>query len=216
MSSYLLPAAGIPATPSARTELVESALRITLLLAVPAILVLVVGKGPLIRLLYSAEFGEARNIVRWMLIGEFFRATGWIAATTGYARGHVLGYGIIEAIWAFVFVLFSVLLMSWGSGPEAVGIAYMLAHASYAATWVWYAQWRGIFRPSVRTVLLWLAGLGVVVLASAATWSVSFPGVLTIVLIAVACAAFCFGLSTKSEQRELAALVTRVTRRGSK
>jgi len=148
-----------------------------------------------------------------MLIGEFFRATGWVIATTGYARGHVLGYGIIEAIWAFVFVLFSLFLLSQGHGAEGVGIAYMLAHVSYAATWLWYARYREIFRASRKTVVLWVVGLGVVVLASAATWNVSFPGALALVLTGTACAAFCYGLSTKFERRELAGLIRRLLRR---
>jgi PST family polysaccharide transporter len=214
MSSYLLPAAGIPSTPSERTALIESSLRITLLLAVPAILVLVVAKGPLVRLLYSSDFGPAREILRWMLVGEFFRATGWIIATTGYARGHVLGYGIIESIWAGVFVSASLVLLGLGGGPESAGIAYLLAHLCYAATWLGYARYRNIFRASRRTFGLWVAGLAMVVLASAATWHAMAPDLLALFGGAVACVAFCYGMSTASERTEFAALVRSLVRRG--
>jgi PST family polysaccharide transporter len=216
MSSYLLPAAGIPSTPSERAALIESSLRITLLLAVPAILVLVLAKGPLVRLLYSSDFGPAREILRWMLIGEFFRATGWVIATTGYARGHVLGYGVIEAVWAGVFVSASLFLLGREGGPESAGIAYMLAHLSYAATWLGYARYRNIFSASRRTFSLWVAGLAMVVLASAATWHAMAPDLLALFGGAVACAAFCYGMSTASERAEFAALVRSLVRWGAR
>jgi len=212
ISNYLLPATARPSSAVDRASLFEAALRVTLLIAVPMIVFVISTKGWLIRLLYTSDFLPATEILRWMLVGDFLKASAWMVATLGYARGHVLAYGIVETIWGLTVISVSLVLVHWTGTVESFGVGYFAGYASYAACWAGYARYRGLASISTSTIILWVAGLLVVVLSSAWTWDVRQVQAGEVVLILIGTAVFCLAFSSPPERKAIVDLAVRLFR----
>jgi O-antigen/teichoic acid export membrane protein len=212
ISNYLLPATARASSPEERMPLFEAALRITILIAVPMIVFVISAKGWLIRLLYTSEFLPATEILRWMLLGDFLKTSAWMVATLGYARGHILAYGIVETIWGLTVVVVSLALVQWTGTVESFGIGYFVGYVCYAACWAAYAGYRGLATVSTSTIRLWVAGLLVVSVSSAWTWGVPQVGVGEVALILSVVAFFCLAFSSTSERIAIRDLVVRLIR----
>jgi len=210
ISSYLLPATAGPSSAVERASLFEAALRITILIAVPAIVFVVCTRGWLIRLLYTRDFLPATEILRWMLVGDYLKATAWIVATLGYARGHILAYGIIEVIWGLTVIAVSLVLVHWTGSVESFGIGYLAGYACYATCWIAYAHYRRLALISASTIVLWIAGLLAITLPSLWTWHVPQLDLGEIAFILAGTAVYCLAFSSKSERQVIGHLVAKL------
>ena len=52
-----------------------------ILLVAPLITLVILGKSLVVSILYSKEFLPSFDIIQWMLIGDYFKAVGWVLAT---------------------------------------------------------------------------------------------------------------------------------------
>jgi PST family polysaccharide transporter len=213
VSAYLLPATGIEKSESERAELLESALRVVILISVPVIGIVACAKVLLLRLFYAADFVDASEVLRWMLLGEYVKIGGWLLATVAYARGHILAYAVIETIWSASILLLAVLLAHYIGSPAALGMSYLGAYIVYLCGWLVYAMRRHFLALSGGTLILWVAGAGLVTGISAVFWSARVVPVWSTLLVAAIVATFSAAAARPSERTAIALLAKRVLRR---
>jgi O-antigen/teichoic acid export membrane protein len=131
MQSYLLPSMSAGAEVGVNNLLTQS-LRLIIIFSVPLIVFTIVCKPILLGTLYSSEFHLALDVLRWTLLGDYFRVSGWILATYFLARHHMTAYLVHEALWNLVFIIIANWLLQ--SGLAGVGKAYLIAYAVYLGT----------------------------------------------------------------------------------
>lgn len=169
LQTYLLPKLSAARTEAESQDVLHDALRLSAMIAVPVISSLIVLKPVAIHLLYSGEFIDALKLLRWTLLGDYVRVSGWVLATTLVARADMRAYLVCEIIWNTLFAIASFWLLP--SGIAGAGPAYVGAYVIYLSALVWRVCGRHsiVFRPD--TILQWLSGVAIVLLASVVTWT---------------------------------------------
>jgi PST family polysaccharide transporter len=150
--------------PDKVNRLVNEQTEVALLLAGPAFLAMLALAPWLVRLLYSAEFAEAANILRWQVLGDVLKVASWPLGFVLLAAGDGRAFMFTESLAIGVFVLGVALGLPW-FGIDSTGIAFLLMYVAYLPL-VWIlAKKRTKFdwQPSVwkRLLLLFMASSGV-------------------------------------------------------
>ncbi len=155
----------------ARAALVRRIIRLSTLLMIPMIVTVIVLKPLLVQVLYSSEYIDSLEIVRWMLIGDYFKITGWVLATTAIVNNHMKIYFLTEMFWYVGFLVLSALSVLYFSDLQGVGVAFV---ALYFALVIYYLQYvRKVYDLQITSDLLipWIIGFVVVVMASIQNWN---------------------------------------------
>lgn len=169
--TYYLPTLSQTSDPLARIVLMQRTMRLTLLLIVPLVTSVIVLKPLAIEFLYSSGFTPSLEILRWMLIGDYFDAASWALAIPMVAYANMRVYFWTECLWHGGFLAFAALALFGFSSMQGIGIGYLMVCATYLVYCLYYARTRHRF-PLTRAVIVpWLLGLALLVGASAHTWS---------------------------------------------
>ena len=159
------------ADPAAVNRLVNQQTEVALLLATPVLLATLALAPWVVRLLYSAEFGEAASVLRWQVLGDFLKVASWPLGFILLASGAGRTFMVTEWLAVISFVLFTWLALPW-MGVTATGLAflgmymillpmvYALARRRTGFTWDRAVAW--------HLLLAFIAALG---LAGVAEWS---------------------------------------------
>ncbi|WP_041787212.1 O-antigen translocase [Rhodomicrobium vannielii] len=167
---------------AAAVRLVNEQTEVALLLCGPVI-VAMLGCAPwVIRLLYTAEFGPAVEILRWQLLGDIFKVMSWPLGFIILAAGAGKTFIVTESLGICVFVLgvyFGLPLI----GVTATGVAFLALYVVHLPL-VWWLGRRQIgfcWTRAVRVQAIAVIGAAVAV-DSAARWSEPLGAVLGMVL----------------------------------
>lgn len=169
--TYYLPTLSQCKDTEARINLIRRVMRLTLLLVVPLITAVIVLKPFVIHLLYSDQFLESLKIIRWMLIGDYLKATSWVFGVTITASADKKTLLITELLWQAGFLGLSALSLFVFQSLEGIGMAFAVLYLCYLLYTGYYAYTRHHFLPSGNMALKWLVGLLLLIGASALTWS---------------------------------------------
>lgn len=124
------------------TRLVNEQTEVALLLCAPVLLVML-GLAPwVIRLLYSAEFGPAVEVLRWQLLGDILKVMSWPLGFVLLAGGYGKTFIITETLGMGVFVL-GILFGLPLIGVTATGVSFLALYAVYLPL-VWWLGGRKI------------------------------------------------------------------------
>jgi antigen flippase len=135
------------------------------------LVVLIVFKGTLLELLYAENFSSAINVARWFLLASYFRITGLVLSFAILSAAEPRIYALTELLWASVFLVGSLIALVVAGSLEAVGVAFLVAYVTYCGALVVLVGHRLQVDVRLLPIVLWLAGLVLVSLASALTWS---------------------------------------------
>jgi len=117
-------------------ELVERRMRLILGLGIPIILALLASVPWLIDILYTSEFGPAREVLQWQLVGDLARLPAWVLVLVLLARGRGGEYFGAELLGGAVLIgasLGGMLAM----GLVGAGVGYAVSQvAYYAGVWM--------------------------------------------------------------------------------
>lgn len=152
-------------------RLVDEQTEVILLLAGPALL-LILGSGPwLLQLIYSSEFRDAAGVLRWQVLGDLLMIASWPASFVMLAAGAGRTFVVTQAFAISVFILLTWLLLPI-MGIEASGVAFLGMYLAYFPA-VYLAARRSIGLRMQRYNLWLLVGLatasGAIFLASIAS-----------------------------------------------
>ncbi|SFF42618.1 polysaccharide transporter, PST family [Fontimonas thermophila] len=168
--------------PVTATRLVNEQTEVALLLCAPVLLAML-GLAPwVIRMLYTAEFGPAVDILRWQLLGDILKVMSWPLGFAILVTGAGKTFVFTESVGIGVFVLGVPLLMPL-MGVEATGLAFLAMYIVYLPTVWWFGGRRIGFRWTrvVKRQALAVISAAVVVDLTA-RWSDLAGGVLGLVL----------------------------------
>ena len=105
---------------------VNSQLYIVLLLASPIIIGMVGFADIAIRLLYSAKFIGAVSILKWQIIGDFFKIISWPCGFVFLAKGYGKLYVSYSISYTIIYI--SIVYFGWDYlGFVGIGLAFFIA-----------------------------------------------------------------------------------------
>lgn len=137
--------------PAQASRLVNEQTEVALLLCAPVLLAMLGGAPWVIRLLYSAEFGPAVDILRWQLLGDILKVMSWPLSFVILAHGAGKTIVLTESLGMGTMLLAIWIGLPW-IGITATGAAFLVMYGLYLPL-VWWLGGRLIgFRWS-RAVL---------------------------------------------------------------
>ncbi len=195
------------------TRLVNEQTEVALLLCAPVLLAML-GLAPwVIRLLYSAEFGPAVEILRWQLFGDILKVMSWPLGFVLLAAGAGKTYVATEGLGMGIFVL-GVLIGLPLIGVTVTGVAFFALYVAYLPL-VWVLGGRRIgFRWTRAVKMQALAIMGSAVAVDMAS---RFSHVAGAALgIAMACAVGLWALVRLSSMTEASGRLSRIAALGER
>lgn len=169
--TYYLPTLSRMEDPTQRALLIKQVMRLATLLMVPLVVAVVTLKPLVIQILYSEEFIPALDIVRWMLIGDYFKVASWVFGMTVLAYADMRVFFWTQLLWSAGFLTLSVLALVGFDAPQGIGIGFLILYVAMLAYHLRYVHIRHGFRPTRAMTVPWLLGLALVIGASISTWS---------------------------------------------
>ncbi len=175
---------------AAAARIVNEQTEVALLLCAPVLLAML-GLAPwVVRLLYSADFGPAIEILRWQLLGDILKVMSWPLGFVLLAAGLGKTFIVTESLGMGVLVL-AVLVGLPLIGLKATGVAYLATYAAYLPLVWWLGgrrigfQWTRAVRAQAAALIAaaavvdvagrWSdplgAGLGVLLAAGMGVWA---------------------------------------------
>jgi O-antigen/teichoic acid export membrane protein len=147
---------------------VTSVFRVATLVSTPLICTAIVFKPWLVTLLYSREFVSTVELLRWTMLGDYLKISGWVFGMLLIARAERRWFALSELAWQGT-VLGTVALFLHHS-HETVGMVYLFANSGYLL-FVWlHAHKKYSLRIDKQSIRHWLLGLAMVALLSLLTW----------------------------------------------
>jgi O-antigen/teichoic acid export membrane protein len=169
-STYYLPVLSGMVDPGARARMILQVLRLALLLMLPLVTAMIVLKPLVARLLYSSEFLPALPIIRWMLIGDFFKVASWVFSFTMIASMDLRTFLWTEVACGAATLAGALVVLLRFQWLPGIGVNYMLLYIGYLIYTLFYVCRRHQFALDGRTILQWISGLMFVIVISIQTW----------------------------------------------
>lgn len=125
-------------------QLVNEQTEVALLLVAP-ILLIILGLAPwIIKILYSAEFVAAADILQWQILGDMFKVLCWPAGFIILAAGDGKKYMLVEMTAYGTYALVVWLGIPW-IGLKATGVSFVVMYVISIPYIYWYAYKRIAF-----------------------------------------------------------------------
>jgi len=168
--TYFLPTMSAAMDTRVFFVLLQDLFKLSVVFSTPIIVFAVVTKSTLLSILYSTEFIEAADMMRWMLIGDYVKVSGWVFSIPMLAKRRLWPYLWLAICWDAVFLAAAGVVIWSGVSIEYIGAAYVLAQCVFTISSI--AYWRNSeqFRLSAEDTWYWFAGLTIIVFASILKW----------------------------------------------
>jgi PST family polysaccharide transporter len=171
LQTYYLPRLARAGSIEQRARDIGAVLPIAILVSAPVIAGLLVMRPMAVGLLFSSAFQAASKILRWTLIGDYFKITAWVLAMPMLATADMRVLLATDALVQAVFLGASWWLSRVREPAEGAAIGFVLSYAVCLLISWWYAARRHGFAVTRKRAGLWVAGLMLVLLAAASTWT---------------------------------------------
>jgi O-antigen/teichoic acid export membrane protein len=168
--TYYLPTLSQTSDPLDRMGLMQRVMRLATLLMVPLVTGVIVLKPLVVEILYSSEFMSSLEIIRWMLVGDYFKVAAWVVATPMLAYADMRVFIWTELLWHAGFLACAALALFGFSSMQGIGVGFLLLYVVYFAYCSHYARSRYQFPLRRAVVGPWLVGLALIVGVSWHTW----------------------------------------------
>lgn len=129
----------------ASVRLVNEQTEVALLLCGPVVLAMLAIAPWVILVLYSAEFAQSVEVLRWQLLGDILKVMSWPLGFVLLAAGAGKTYIMTETTGMGVFVLFTAIGLPL-MGVSATGVAFLALYLWYLPLIWWLARRRIGFR----------------------------------------------------------------------
>lgn len=169
--TYYMPSLTRLHAPEERRALIRNYLRLSLL-AMPVLVSLVILFKPLlVQIMFSQALLPSLKVMRWMLIGDYFKGVSWVLAFPMLAFNDMkwffwtevlLSVAMAACIWAWV---------AHGGGVEGLGTIFLALYILYTLLMTLYVHKRHGFHWH-RFEMVWLlAGITLILMSSLLSWN---------------------------------------------
>lgn len=169
-NAYYLPSLSALSDTGGRNDLIRKMMLVSIGLSVPLIVSVVALRPFIVSLLYTNEFSPALKMLRWMLIGDYFKVTSWVLSTSMVAYADMKTFFLSEVLWSLLFFVLSFVMVLHFSEIELLGLIFSALYFAYFIFNIYYVRIRFdvVLSPSVYATLL--LGLVLVLIASVVCW----------------------------------------------
>jgi len=147
-------------------RLVNEQTYISLAVAIPCVVIMLLFSGQFLSLLYSSEFAIGSTLLRWQILGSFFKIIAWPVAFIMLAKGKGAYHLVSEIVFFAIYLVWSYLLFP-DYGLNGIGIAYLVAYLVYLFVVFIFSRYLCKFRWSIRNVTIFIIGMAQIALALA-------------------------------------------------
>jgi PST family polysaccharide transporter len=172
VQTYCLPALARTSDRPERGAHLVRMLTAAAIAAATIICVLALLKPVVLQVLYSKAFGEASRYLRWTLIGDYLKVSSWVLSIPMLAAADLRVLLAADLAAYAVFAAGATLASEIRGAAEGTAIAFVLMYACHIVVCGSIARVRYGFHPGAGAVLIWAAGLALVLAVSAMTWTV--------------------------------------------
>lgn len=155
---------------TSRNNLIQNVFRISLLLIIPLITTMIVLKSLLITILYTYEFMPSLEIIRWMLVGDYFKVSSWVFAMPMLAYRDMKVFFWTEVLWHMGLLILSYIGIFYYNDMQLIGIAFLVLYVLYFVYTVYYAHNKHSVVLTSNSLVHWILGLLLIIVASWQTW----------------------------------------------
>lgn len=151
-------------------RLVNQQTEMGLLIALPGILTTLVLAPWVLKILYSAEFVPATEVIRWLVLGVGLRVVGWPLGFVQLAKGRARLFMATEAVFSALHVGLFYAGVHW-LGLVGSGVAFAALYLVYALGMAFVCRWLSGFSWSRQAlVTLGLSGILAAVVMATLAW----------------------------------------------
>ncbi len=176
MQIYYLPVLAAARDGAERRRHIANGLTLAICAGATIIVGIALAKPAVIALLYSSAFHPAARLLRWTLVGDYFKVTSWALAVPMLAAADMRWFVAADVSTQAAFWSGAWLIARFGghlnhppmnySPAEAASIAFLISYAVNFAVCYLYASRRQGFRFGPRIAAMWIGGLVLVGAAS--------------------------------------------------
>lgn len=171
LGTYYLPSLSRITDALERRELVRTYLKIVLLFVPVLVSVVVVLKPWVIRIMFSSEMLPALEVMRWMLIGDFFKAVSYVIAYPMLAFNNMKWFFWTDLLFSVGMATASFIWIASGGGIEGLGVIFMFAYVVFLGAAMCYIRIEHGFHFTGAEGWRFGVGLLLVLLVSLLTWN---------------------------------------------
>lgn len=153
-----------------RNTLMQDLFRVALLLIVPLIITVIVLKTLVITILYTHEFSPSLKIIRWMVLGDYFKASSWVLAMPMLAFCDMKPFFWTEILWSAGFLILSYIGIFYFNDLQFVGVAFLFMYVLYFIYTIYYSYSKHNFVLTYNVILHWISGFFLILFISWQTW----------------------------------------------
>jgi PST family polysaccharide transporter len=168
--TYFLPKLSSIDNLSERNSLMSEGIRIVVLITVPVIVIMISLKPLIISLLYTSEFIESLNIMKWMLIGDFFKIVSWFLAFTMLAYKDMKIFLWSELIFSSSLFIGMYVSVKLTETYESIGMVFMAISIPYFIFTVVYNQIKHNFKMDKTILITLVSAIIIIIISSINTW----------------------------------------------
>ena len=125
----------------ATIRLVNEQTEIALLLSGPVFLAMLTLAPWVLMILYTSEFTQAAQILRWQILGDIIKVISWPLGFTIIAMGATKTYLLFESIVMIIFYIVTWLGLDY-FGIEATGIGFLVMYLFYLPIVYFWARYK--------------------------------------------------------------------------
>lgn len=177
--TYYLPKLSETSVQEDRCNLINDVMRFCIIIMVPIIVSLVVFKPLLVVFGYSYKFLDSLSIMRWMLVGDYFKVTAWVFSVSVLAKAEMKVLFWSDMLWWSGFIATVFLIDTFELGLQFIGLSYALLYFLYMAGFFIRAIKQKDFHACSSVMASWFAGLILIVLSSFLTWDMQSVNLLS-------------------------------------
>jgi O-antigen/teichoic acid export membrane protein len=169
--TYYLPSLSEINDTLARNALMQDVFKISLLLVIPLIVTVMEFKTLVITILYTQEFMPALKIIRWMLIGDYFKASSWILTMPMLAYSDMKPFFWIEFLGNMIFLILSYIGLFYFYDLQLIGTSFLIMYVIYFIFSIFYAHHKLNFYLNRNIIVHWILGLLLIIFITWKTWN---------------------------------------------
>lgn len=168
--TYYLPTLSQLRDHKSRKILMNNMQRILIILMTPLIIIAVSLKPVVVQVLYSEKFLPAIEMVKWMLIGDYIRFSGWTMGMLLLADAQLKVFFWKEIILQAFFLMAALTSINIFSSLEYIGMSYLLVGILNLIFLVWFVYRKYGYKIRKDILWYWLSGLVLIVATSILYW----------------------------------------------
>jgi PST family polysaccharide transporter len=170
LGTYYMPSLSRLTDGDERRTLMRNYLHITLV-AMPVLVAGVIVIKPWVILgMFSHSLLPALHVMRWMLIGDLFKAVAWVMAFPMLAFKEMKWFFWTEVLFSLGLAVTASIWLALGGGIEGLGFIFLMLYVLYFIVMLIYIWSKHQFKWDERELASFVGGLMLILCLSAYTW----------------------------------------------